>query len=617
MRKSRYMSIILPLLPALLVMLLLLMNAAAARSSFPTVRDGVLDLSAWDYQKTGAFNLEGEWEFYWDRSLSRPEIESGREQPGIIEAPGLWTDYELDGQELPAFGQATYRAHVVHAPVGQRFAIRVQNQASAYRLYIDDYLIAQNGDFGDTAGAPVSRYRPQFTEFTPERDSFDIILQVSNSAYAVGGMWDWLMFGLAEPMSFTNNAVKVVVYISIGSLLVMCLFFAIMFAVVRKEKELLVICAIGLLVMVRYLESGNMIITHLLPGMPIAGFGWIDYLTGVWSQFFLLYFVYLTYSPLVNRWLVRILLAYSILASIAILTLPFEIVASTYLVMSLLFLLVLTVIVVVTARAAYEYRTGSRSLLAAMAFILFSMFYELWGNDPSITYFLINCWVLDFTVLFLVQCSIVARRYRETQRLELGLLKSQIRPHFVHNSLASIISISRRDSERARELLVDFSSYLRGCYDYEGDDMVPLEQELEFVRAYVALEQARFGEKFKVEYQVEASNVLVPPLILQPLVENAFIHGLREKEAGGTVVVYARRDKNDRLRLGVADDGIGMNARPKSPVERQGIGISNINQRLARLFNTRLVFSVPEGGGCEVFMEIPYREVDCDAGYAY
>lgn len=617
MHRSKALRIILPFLPALAFMVMLYINAAHTSSSIPGVKGGVLDLSGRDLNKTGAFNLAGEWDFYWGRLLSDAEIESGRENARLVDVPGLWTDLEADGQSLPAFGRATYRARVVHAPAGQQFAVRVQNQASAYRLYIDDRLVAQNGSIGDRADAPVSAYRPQFSEFTPEKDSFDIILQVSNDAYAVGGMWDWIMFGLYGPMANVNEAVKVVGYFSIGGLLVMCIFFIIMFAVVRKEKEMLALSAIGIAVILRLLIYGDAIITRLLPGMPIAGFGWIDYLTGIWSMFFLLCFVYLTYPLLVQKWHMRLLLTYSFCLSLFILSFPFEIVAGAYMVMNFILLFVVLAIAVFTARASLEGRTGSRSLLAAMVFILFSMLYEFLGNDQTIAYFLIDGWVIDFVVLFFVQCTIVARRYREARRLELGLLKSQIRPHFVHNSLASIISISRRDSERARELLMDFSGYLRGCYDYEGDDLIPLEQEIEFINAYAALEQARFGDRLRVKYQIEASNVLVPPLILQPLVENAFIHGLREKEEGGTVVVYAFRCKNGRLRLGVSDDGAGISATPKFNVERQGIGISNINQRLARLFNTQLVFSVPGGGGCEVYMEIPYQEVAIDAGYAY
>lgn len=610
MQRSKALWIILSFLPAILIIIILFINANITYSSIPGVKGGILDLSGRD-MKTGVFNISGQWEFYWDRLLDDTEIESSKEKFVLIDTPGIWNDFKIDGKILPGFGKATYRAHVVNAPASERLAVRIQNMASAYRLYIDDNLIAENGDFGDKADARVSKYRPQFSEFTCGKDNFDLILQVSNDAYAVGGMWEPIMFGLFEPVSSVNNAVKVFGYFSIGSIIVMCLYFAIMFVINRKEKELLILCIIGLLVVIHLLELGDVIITYILPDMPISGFGWIDYLTQVWIQFFLLYFVYVVYSSLVNKWYVRILLIYTICISAFVLLFPFEIVAGTYMIMNFIILFIIAVIVVYMVMAVLEGRTGARSLLAAMVFILFFLLYEQFVNDLSIIFFLINGWSLDFTILFVVQCTIIARRYYEAQRIELGLLKSQIRPHFVHNALASIISISRKDSERSRELLIDFSNYLRGCYDNEdNNDLIPIDQELDFVRAYVALEQARFGEKLNVEYRIEMSKILIPPLILQPLVENAFIHGLREKEEGGTVVVYVAGLTEKTVRIGVRDDGVGMNIRPKKSQDRHGIGIGNINRRLSKLYHTQLQYLVPEGGGCEVYMKIPYKEAD-------
>jgi sensor histidine kinase YesM len=112
-----------------------------------------------------------------------------------------------------------------------------------------------------------------------------------------------------------------------------------------------------------------------------------------------------------------------------------------------------------------------------------------------------------------------------------------------------------------------------------------------------------------VEYDIEADSILLPPLILQALVENAFVHGLREKEEGGTVLIYSKKVKNNKVRVGVRDNGLGFGVKP-SRFSRHGVGIENINRRLSRLYRTQLVFTVPEGGGCEVYMEIPCKEAE-------
>lgn len=605
------------MLPALVVIVVVHAYNVVVQPSFPVIRAGVLDLSGLGRDQLGDFNLNGQWEFYWDRVVGAQEIRKGQESYMLAEVPGQWTDLSINGQELPAFGKATYRIRVVGAPVGERLAVRIQNQASAYRLYMDERLLAINGTFGDKSDALISQYRPQFAEFNSPKGEFDLVLQVSNDAYAVGGMWEPIRFGSFDAMFRADNTIKIIDYLTTGGLLMMCSVLLLMFTIIRKEKEMLILCGIGFCVLLHQSEYGSAIITYLLPTMPIAGFGWIDYLSQGWIQFLLLSFLYAIYPSLVNRWLVRVLLIYSICMTTFVLLAPFELAASTYQIMYIILLLVLLLNIFYMARAALAGFAGGRSLLAAMALILFTMIYAALAPDLSVGVFSLDNWVLCFTVLFLVQFTIVARRYKEAQRIEMGLLKSQIRPHFVHNALATIISISRKDSERSRQLLMDFSSYLRGCYDYEGDDLIPLEEELDFVRAYAALEQARFGEKLQVEYQIEVNDILVPPLILQPLVENAFVHGLREKEDGGIVTVYALGKGSGIVRLGVRDDGVGLKLKHTNNDGRQGIGTANINRRLSRLYHTRLVYTVPEGGGCDVYMDIPIMEVSGDEGYAY
>ncbi len=607
MRRAKLVRVALPLLAGLAVIAALAINASYVSSSAPRAQGGVLDLSGWSRDKDSVFELTGEWEFYWDRLLDEPRMKGGAEPFSIVGVPGEWNYYETDGGSLPGKGKATYRVRVTGGETGAQYGVRIQNMAGAYRLYAGNRLIAQNGSFGDSADAPAAAYRPQLASFVAESGSFDIILQVSNDAYAVGGMWEPIIFGTYERISAFDRVISSIGMFSFGSLAVMCLFFMVFFTVHRGEKDMLILAGIGAMVIVRLTVYGDAAVTYLFPHMPISGFGRIDYLTLLWVQFLLLYFVYCAYAGLVRRWQVTALLAYSVCISPFVMLLPFEIVASAYQIMNFILLFVIAAVVVHLARAAYGGRTGAPALLGAMGLVLFLILYEMFAGDRSLSYYLLTNGAFDYMVLFFVQCVIVAQRYNRAQQMEVALLKSQIHPHFVHNSLTTIISVSRKDAERSRELLMDFSSYLRGFYNYEGDELIPIDQELELIRAYAALEQARFGERLRVEYRIEADNILLPPLILQPLVENAFVHGLREKEDGGTVVVYASKTKRGTVRVGVRDDGVGMRAKSKEP-ERPGVGIENINRRLARLYRAQLVFSIPEGGGCDVYMEIPCKE---------
>ena len=591
----------LPVLVSLIVVAALYVNASISSTSVPQAYGGVLNLSGWN-QKS-AFEAIGQWEFYWDRLLDDAEIKSGKENFDFADTLDGWNYYDVDGG-LPAAGKATYHLHVTGAVPGTEYGVYIQNEASAYRLYIDDKLIAENGSFGDSEKAPMSEYSPQLANFESDSESFDIILQISNNAYAVGGMWKPVMFGTYQDVSFINNMISFTGNFFTGGLIVICLFFLIFFTAEKRSKEVLALAGIGAMLVVYLLVRGNMPATYLLPNAPISDFMWIEYLSAMWMVFFLLYFAYTSYIKLVPKWQIIALLVFSVGVSLFVVVFPFTTVVSAYMVLNYIWLFIIIVVAVHFALAAYKGLDGAPALFGAVMIIFSVLCYGEFVSDSSIALFFISNGAFEYMLLFFVQCFIIARRYRNAQKMEIALLKDQIHPHFIHNALATIISVSRKDTERSRELLMDFSSYLRGFYDYEGDELIPLEQELEFIQSYVALEQARFGEKLKAEYQIEADDVMVPPLILQPLVENAFVHGLREKDGGGTVLIYAVKAKNGKIRIGVRDDGVGMSVVRKAS-ERQGIGIKNINRRLERLYRTQLVLTVPEGGGCEVYMEIP------------
>lgn len=606
---KRGARVALPLLISVIIIAGLYINATVSHTAAPHPQNGVLNLADWN-QKS-AFEITGQWEFYWGKALDNAQIEGGAEAFEIVEAPSEWNYYETELGELPGFGVATYRVRVTGAEPGTEYGLRIQNEASAYRLYADGELIGQNGAFGDNADAPVSAYRPQLGAFTAKADSFNIILQISNDAYAGGGMWEPVIFGTYPQVAAFDAALSDVGMFSLGGLAFICLFFFIFYTAQRRERDMLILAGIGALVMLRLLIAGDMLSTFIFPNMPISGYGWIDYLTLIWIQFLLLYFVYCAYGGLARKWQVVTLFAYCCVVSLGVIALPFEVITSAYMVLNVILLLVTAFVAVQLGRASWRGQTGAPALLGAMAFILLFVLYDLFIGLWPAGYYLLTATYIDYMALFVAYCFVVARRYNRSQRMEVMLLKNQIRPHFIHNSLACIINLSRTDADNARKLLTEFSSYLRGYYDYDTEERIALGQELELVRAYAALEQARFGERVRVEYDIESERLLLPPLSLQPLVENAFIHGLREKPGGGTVTIYAKRTDKGKALVGVRDDGLGLRA--KAPATRDGVGIENINRRLSRLYRTQLVFAVPEGGGCDVSMEIPWKEADKNA----
>lgn len=199
---------------------------------------------------------------------------------------------------------------------------------------------------------------------------------------------------------------------------------------------------------------------------------------------------------------------------------------------------------------------------------------------------------------------------------KLDALRAQINPHFLFNTLNTITSKARTDPEETRRLLQRLSDFFRYSIRQHGH-FAEFGQEYFFVRTYVSLEQARFGEQLQVRYDVDPQvlGAQVPVLVIQPLVENAVKHGLANQVGGGTVTLRARVDPlTRRTRIQVTDDGVGMDPDRLDEVlfhspSVGGIGLRNISERLETLFGHRSALEVRSapGQGTTVELKFPLR----------
>ncbi len=177
-------------------------------------------------------------------------------------------------------------------------------------------------------------------------------------------------------------------------------------------------------------------------------------------------------------------------------------------------------------------------------------------------------------------------------RAEIKRLQAQINPHFLFNSLNTIASFCRTNSQHARQLLLELSNYLRRNIK-DKRQYIPLDDELKQIKSYLAIEHARFGDRiqFEMDIKSDAKEWPMPPLIIQPLVENAVKHGLSCKEEGGKVWVHAGQ-KNGVLHIQVKDNGIGISEKAIAHVfNKRGsdsanpsMGLRNVNQRLEHIY---------------------------------
>ncbi|MFP2904973.1 sensor histidine kinase [Pyxidicoccus sp. 3LFB2] len=249
------------------------------------------------------------------------------------------------------------------------------------------------------------------------------------------------------------------------------------------------------------------------------------------------------------------------------------------------------------------------------------------GWDAAWTYF---TWMLSKTTDFdlLVYLSVVgldaALRYSRQVREEalrasqleaqlaqaqLHLLRSQLRPHFLFNTLHAVSTLMHRDVHSADRMVGQLSELLRASLERDGRQEVPLSEEVELLAPYLDIERTRFSDRLQVEVDVapEARDALVPPLLLQPLVENAIRHGISPRRGPGRVWVRAARS-GERLSVEVRDDGVGP---PAAGLEglREGIGLGSTRARLEKLYGAAQVLTLEANAprGFTVSLSLPYR----------
>ncbi|MDO7908159.1 sensor histidine kinase [Paenibacillus sp. JX-17] len=191
----------------------------------------------------------------------------------------------------------------------------------------------------------------------------------------------------------------------------------------------------------------------------------------------------------------------------------------------------------------------------------------------------------------LMEVSRIEQIKEEANRAELKALQTKINPHFLFNALNAIASSIRTKPDKARELIINLSSYMR--YNLElNDEMIHISKELGQVQDYVEIEKARFGSRLQVEYDIDNVNMVIPSLIIQPLVENAIIHGILKMKGPGTVRIFVK-DCGDYVQIGVSDTGPGIADdvianMAHDTVPSNKIGLYNVHRRVKLIYGEGL-----------------------------
>lgn len=199
----------------------------------------------------------------------------------------------------------------------------------------------------------------------------------------------------------------------------------------------------------------------------------------------------------------------------------------------------------------------------------------------------------------------ILKQREELTQSRLAIMRSQIQPHFLYNTLAAIQNLCYGRAPEAEEALISFAKFLRGNLDsLSQDGPISFERELSHTQEYLTLEKKRFGERLRVEYDIRAKEFFIPALTLQPIVENAVQHGVMARTDGGKVRI-STEETDDVYLVHVKDDGVGFNVNEVKADGRSHIGIANVRDRLWQMCGGSLTLQSVPGQGTDAVICMP------------
>ncbi len=250
--------------------------------------------------------------------------------------------------------------------------------------------------------------------------------------------------------------------------------------------------------------------------------------------------------------------------------------------------------------------------IAIVPIILLSIWldYSVGYCEQPVTFLtiaIVGCCILYYLWPHLQAAQERVRLEREKQRVQLML--SQIKPHFLYNSLTVIRELIHTDPQTAEKAVDNFSGFLRhNMQSIDAEQPILLRQELEHVESYLALQRLRFGDELRVVYDIACEDIMLPTLTLQPIVENAVSHGIRESESGVGTLTIQTRALDDCYTISVTDDGCGFDPAILEQKDSTHVGLRNVRDRLRRLCHGELEIQSAPGAGTRVTIRLPKEE---------
>ncbi len=356
---------------AFLAILIFLSCSGPEQKIQPEAVRGVLDLRHWDFEKDGPVELKGEWGFYW-KQLLLPQVLQKRTEPApdFIYAPDVWDDHQIDGREIGGQGHATYHLRVLFPALPGALAIRLNDQGSAYTMYLNSVSLVQNGIVGENAETERPLWLPRYASLSVE-NSADFVMQISNYFHRQGGLWRPAQIGTINQIQDIRDRGRIVESFLAGSLLIMGLYHLALFFYRKKDRAALWFGLLCLFITLRLLVTGERLLTGAFPLTGAEFFLKLEYLSFYLSLPLTILFLHALFPDIFYRPVLRGILVLSLFGSTTVLALPAHLYSYTIATFQAFAVIAGAYGCYILIRASFQGQQGARLILAGWI-VLFS-----------------------------------------------------------------------------------------------------------------------------------------------------------------------------------------------------------------------------------------------------
>lgn len=587
------------------------------------INNGKVNLSDYNTDNGDVAYLTGEWEFYWQKFLVTNHLKNAHPDL-IVHVPSPWTTYKINGKHLQNGGYASYRAVVTGFSAADPVIINVPNLAAAYRVFIDGVCVFSSGNVSavptETASNMYFSPIPLFSLGNSKSGTHEIVIEVS-CAYTSGLTASPTLCSYHTYQSHNSGAVALR-FLLIGAVVFFALIAVIYNRTIKDGPKIfwLIVLCVSLTLRMLICNEGYMVAHNIFLNLDYEIMNSLIYVSTYIIKLALFMHVVTSLRLKVPQYvLIMTSVLFLMCAAVPYFLYNYIYISSLYLTLqSVPYLLDIYMIYKLSEAITNKKRYALFYLIAYCVMtigIVIDSYYLCGYIAANVSMLMpIACFIFIIIMIF-IHTLMTVKVYSDAKKTavlskqladaNMTLMLSQIQPHFLYNALNTIKYLTKKDPKAAEEAIVKFSSYLRANMDSLSEKgFIPFTKELDHVRNYAYIEQLRFGDRLNIEYDIQCQDFGVPPLVIQPLVENAIKHGVNQRTAGGTVKIITREDEHFRY-ITVKDDGIGFDPSAKPSGDGSHVGIKNITSRLKEMLSATVAVTSIPGEGTAVTITIP------------